>query len=129
MCLPSSTAAHRALGGLLTALALSAVAAPPPGHPSPDAAMRAMQPGMRPADAPLERSGTVVSHQDANEYTYVEVDEDGHRLWLAAPRTDLVDGTRVRFPGGVVMHDFYSKLLKRSFPEIIFVRAIAPQWQ
>ena len=107
-------------------LAVSAVAhaAPPPGHPSPAEGMHLMQPLVRPADVPLTRSGRVLSHRDANEYTYVEVSERGETLWLAAPRTPIADGSMVRFPDGVVMRDFYSKVLKRSFPAVIFVHAV-----
>ncbi len=93
----------------------------PPGHPTPDAAMRMMQ-----ADSPAGglRTGTVVSHMDANEYTYIEVNEKGQSVWLAAPRLALKDGDTVRFPGGVTMRDFYSKLLKRTFPAVIFVGGV-----
>lgn len=100
---------------------LPAAAEVPPGHPTPDAAMRMMQP-----DAPAAglRSGTVVSHMDANEYTYIEVNEKGQSVWLAAPRLALKDGDTVRFPGGVTMRDFYSKLLKRTFPAVIFVGGV-----
>ena len=100
------------------------VAAPPPGHPSPDDAMRMMRPPGNAQHASLTRSGRVLQHMDANQYTYIEVDEDGHHTWLAAPRTPIVDGSRIRFPDGVVMRDFYSKLLKRTFEAAIFVRAV-----
>lgn len=113
--------------GTFIALALAAtlaVAAPPPGHPSPDTAMQIMQPGIEPpAQGPM-RSARVLSHQDANEYTYVEVSEDGQVLWLAAPKTPVADGATVRFPDGVTMRDFYSKLLQRTFPAVIFVRKV-----
>lgn len=107
-------------------LPVLALAAPPPGHPSPDAAMDMMRPLVRPQDVPLSRQGRVLQHMDANEYTYVEVRENDGSLWLAAPKTPVVDGSTIRFPDGVVMRDFYSKLLKRRFDAVIFVRAIAP---
>lgn len=101
--------------------ALPALAEVPPGHPTPNAAMRMMQPDSPPGGA---RTGTVVSHMDANEYTYIEVNEQGQSVWLAAPRLALKDGDTVRFPGGVTMRDFYSKLLKRTFPAVIFVGGV-----
>ncbi|MCB1914787.1 MAG: hypothetical protein KDG52_03590 [Rhodocyclaceae bacterium] len=110
------------LFGLL--FATSAAAAPPPGHPAPDDALRLMRPSGEPQQAPLHRSGRVVQHMDANQYTYIQVDENGRQTWLAAPRTPIVDGSRIRFPDGVVMRDFYSKLLKRSFGAVIFVRGV-----
>ncbi|MCB1889540.1 MAG: hypothetical protein KDH20_18165 [Rhodocyclaceae bacterium] len=111
---------------LLTLAPLTAAAAPPPGHPSPDDAMQQMRPLIRPQDVPLSRTGRVLQHMDANEYTYIQVREGGDELWLAAPRTTIADGSTIRFPDGVVMRSFYSKLLKRTFPAVIFVRAVAP---
>ncbi len=109
---------------LCLSLAASASAAPPPGHPTPDDAMRMMRPQ---GDRPLPyRSGRVLQHMDANQYTYLQVQEGDQALWLAAPKTPLVDGSTVRFPDGVVMRDFYSKLLKRSFAAITFVSAVEP---
>ncbi|HJW27511.1 MAG TPA: hypothetical protein VJ576_21645 [Rhodocyclaceae bacterium] len=102
--------------------ATAAVAAPPSGHPSPAQAMQMMQ--KEPVE--LTRTGKVLSHIDSNEYTYVEVSEKGNTLWLAAPRTELKDGDTVRFPDGVVMRDFYSKLLQRTFPAVMFVESVEP---
>lgn len=102
--------------------ATAAVAAPPPSHPSPAEAMKLMQ--KEPVE--LTRTGKVLSHIDSNEYTYVEVSEKGNTLWLAAPRTTLKDGDTVRYPDGVVMRDFYSKLLKRSFPAVMFIESVEP---
>lgn len=102
--------------------ATAAVAAPPSGHPSPAEAMKMMQ--KEPVE--LTRTGKVLSHIDSNEYTYVEVSEKGSTLWLAAPRTELKDGDTVRFPDGVVMRDFYSKLLQRTFPAVMFVESVEP---
>jgi len=102
-----------------------AVGAPPPGHPTPADAMRLMRP-QPDGPVPLSRSGRVLQHMDANQYTYLQVQEGDRALWLAAPKTPLVDGSTVRFPDGVVMRDFYSRLLARTFPAIIFVRAVEP---
>lgn len=117
--LPSSIRAVLAIAALgFTAAAFGEV---PAEHPSPQAAMQMMHPAKK---IDLTRSGTVLSHIDANEYTYVEVSENGNKLWLAAPRAVLKDGDAVRFPDGVTMRDFYSKLLKRTFPAVIFVDSV-----
>lgn len=110
----------RLAGLALGLIATAAVAAPPPGHLSPKEAMEMMQK----EPVVLNRSGKVVSHIDANEYTYVQVSEKGKNLWLAAPRTPLKDGDKVRFPDGVVMKDFYSKVLQRTFPALMFVDSV-----
>jgi hypothetical protein len=110
------------IAGMTTAaFALTAAAEAPPGHPSPDAAMRMMQPAGN--DASM-RSGKVVSHMDANEYTYVEVSEGGKNVWIAGPRTDMKDGDNIRFANGMEMRDFYSKLLKRTFSSVLFTGSI-----
>jgi len=110
-----------ALCALLLAGSIPAVAAPPPGHPSPADAYRMMQstiPGRTVAPAHLAE---VVSAIDANEYTYVEVREGDRTRWIAGPKTALARGDTVRFDDGVVMTDFYSKLLQRTFPTVMFV--------
>lgn len=88
--------------------------------------MELMRPQQGSQGVPLARMGEVLQHIDANEYTYLEVREGSATVWLAAPKTPVTDGSTIRFPDGVVMRDFYSKLLKRTFPAVIFVRAIAP---
>jgi hypothetical protein len=109
------------LGFASLGLAGTAGAEPPPGHPTPDAAMRMMQPGGN--DGSM-RAGKVISHIDANEYTYVEVNEGGKSVWLAAPKVAVKDGDDIRFANGMVMRDFYSKLLKRTFAEVIFTGGV-----
>jgi len=56
-------------------------------------------------------------------YLYVQRD-DGDFAWLAAPFSKLNAGTRIRFPDGVFMSNFYSKELKENFPTIMFVGQI-----
>jgi len=115
--------ARLALSALLAACAGSAVAGPPPGHPSPDTAAQMMK--LPPvSDSELTRTGTVVQAIDANEYTYIEVSIDKGSTWLAAPLVALGKGDRIRFDDGAVMNNFYSKLLKRTFPSVMFVNRV-----
>lgn len=109
-----------ALGAAALGFAAAACCAATAGHPTPDAAT------LLTPKAPIEmsRSGKVVSRIDASEYTYAEVNENGKKFWLAAPRTEIKEGDNVRYPDGAVMVNFYSKLLQRTFPSIIFVDAI-----
>ena len=70
----------------------------------------------------LPNEAVVVTHLKAARYSYLEVQrDDGLSAWLAGPVTDLPIGTRIQFPNGVVMRNFYSKELKRNFPVIMFV--------
>lgn len=106
------------------AVSLSAQAAPPPGHPSPAAAAEMMQLPQHTPDAELTEKGKVLSAIDANEYTYIEVEQDKKTLWLAAPTVAVKKGNVVRFEDGAVMTDFRSKLLDRTFPSIMFVSRV-----
>lgn len=96
-----------------------------PGHPTPADAGRMMGlPGPAAASA-LPNKGEVLQAIDANLYTYVEVRDRGAARWLAAPKTDMRPGAVVRFDEGLVMTNFYSKALQRTFPSILFVTNIA----
>lgn len=68
-----------------------------------------------------ERTGMVKQSIKSAGYTYIEVDVDGESVWLAAPEMDLADGASVAWNGGLVMKNFSSKSLNRTFPEILFV--------
>lgn len=98
-------------------------AAPPPGHPSPADAMKLMMPASpRPVASHV---GEVVASIDANEYTYVELNVNGRSVWIATARVAVSPGDVVRYDEGVVMTDFHSKLLQRTFPSVMFVSDVA----
>lgn len=112
---------------LLLSLALCAaapaLAAPPPGHPSPAQARELLLPA-QPVAKDLRNEGLVLSTRDANEFTYIEVRRAGAVEWLAAPLAAIKPGSTIRFEDGTVMANFYSKLLQRSFSSIRFVGAV-----
>ena len=92
-------------------LSTSALAAGPAAAPANPHAGQAM----------LTQTGKVVSAIDVPTYTYVEVSQGSKTIWLAATTTPVKKGDTVRFDDGMVMTNFYSKSLKRSFPSILFV--------
>jgi hypothetical protein len=112
----------------LTLLALgiagAASAAPPPGHPTPQQAQDMLMPDKPPLPSELPNAGKVLSTIDANQFTYIEVDRAGSVEWIAAPLMALKAGSSIRYEDGSVMHDFYSKLLKRTFPSVMFVGVV-----
>lgn len=110
---------------LLFLLAAAALAAPPPGHPSPAQAMEMLMPDKPPAPSELPNEGRVTSSMDANEFTYIEVERGGATEWVAAPKMTLTPGSAIRYEEGSVMTNFYSKLLKRTFPQVRFVGHVA----
>ena len=69
--------------------------------------------------------GKVLSSIPTAGYTYVEVDQGGKTLWLAAKRLPVKPGNMVHFDEGVMMKDFYSSSLKRTFPAVLFVQEFA----
>jgi len=70
----------------------------------------------------LPNEAVVMQHLKAARYSYLEVQrDDGFSAWLAGPIAELPIGTRIQFPNGVVMRNFFSKELKRNFQVIMFV--------
>ena len=111
---------------LISLLCLSLVglveAAPPPGHPTVDQAYQVM--GIE-QQLPMAHQGRVLEAIDSNSYTYIRVQiGDLQQRWLAAPRLELQQGKAIGFADGVLMQNFYSKKLKRTFGQIYFVPPI-----
>ena len=108
---------------LLAAIALPLHAAPPPGHPTPAQASEMLLPKKAPRASELPNQGKVLDVIHANEFSYLEIarSESQDKVWIAIQKTELKVGTTVRYDDGAVMNNFYSKLLKRSFPSVMFV--------
>lgn len=102
---------------VLAVVAASAAAQLPPGHPPVDASK--MGKGA-PAIA-LTNKAKVVSVIDVPQYTYLEVTRDKKTEWLATTSMVAKKGDVVRFDDGMVMTNFRSTSLNRTFPSIIFV--------
>jgi len=87
----------------------------PPGHPPLGAEA-----------APAVSQGTVIETIDVNPYVYVRVGTAAGELWLAAPAVALSKGMRVSWPDGMVMTNYHSRSLDRTFDRVMFVTAITP---
>jgi hypothetical protein len=70
--------------------------------------------------------GKVLETINSGGYTYAKVDEGGNTYWIAGPQTNLTVGSSVSFIEQMVMTDFTSKSLNRTFDQIVFVTAIVP---
>lgn len=112
---------------LVAAIALPLQAAPPAGHPMPAQARDMLVPDKPPSAADMPNEGKVLDVIHANEFTYVEVAKTGskEKAWIAIQKTELKVGSRVRYEDGATMTNFYSKLLKRTFPSVMFVDHLA----
>jgi hypothetical protein len=93
----------------------------PAGHPTVKDALEASGAQTQDSAASLTNLGTVVSTIDSAGYTYIEVEQEGKKVWLAASKVELAAGSPIRFGRGLPMTNFYSKSLQREFPEIFFV--------
>ena len=112
---------------LAAAFALPLYAAPPAGHPTPAQASDLLVPEKPPRAADLPNEGKVLDVIHANEFTYIEIAKSGSKdkQWIAVQKTELKVGSKVRYEDGATMTNFYSKLLKRTFPSVMFVDHLA----
>ena len=66
--------------------------------------------------------GEVMVVEHGGAYSYLEIKEKtGETFWVAAERLDAKVGDSIRFHNEMVAHDFKSKALIRTFPEIMFI--------
>jgi hypothetical protein len=80
---------------------------------APEAAMPA---GLPPAPV----TGKVLETMDAAGYTYINVETETGEKWIAVNQSAVAVGEEVTFMDGMVMQNFFSKSLDRTFPEIVF---------
>ena len=92
----------------------------PSGHPP----MATKSDGKGAADAQLPQKAKVLSTIDAAQYTYIEVTQNKKTLWLAGTKVAVKKGDVIRFDDGMVMTNFNSKTLNRTFPSVTFVNRV-----
>ena len=71
-----------------------------------------------PAAAPV--TGKVLETMDSGGYTYLNVETASGSKWVAVNQTPVTVGEEVTYMDGMVMQNFTSKSLDRTFPEIVF---------
>lgn len=69
--------------------------------------------------------GTVRSVTNAGGYSYIEVDQGGQTVWVAATETPMKKGDKVEWQGGSQMSNFTARSLNRTFEKIIFAQSVA----
>ena len=65
-------------------------------------------------------SGKVVKTMNAGGYTYVLLEKNGNKTWIAVPEMKVSVGQQMAFQPGQEMLNFTSKSLNRTFDSIIF---------
>ena len=76
------------------------------------------------ARATRSHSGSVLETMNAAGYSYIQVEEQGKKIWLAAPMIEIKAGQSISWNSGAAMRNFTSQSLNRSFDEIFFVSAV-----
>lgn len=67
----------------------------------------------------------VVEHMDASSYTYIKVDENENKYWIAVPQMAVSEGDILFFTKSMEMQDFRSEALDRTFESILFVEDVS----
>ncbi|NNE62930.1 MAG: hypothetical protein HKN34_02495 [Gammaproteobacteria bacterium] len=69
--------------------------------------------------------GKVIEALNSAGYTYIQVEENGKRVWLAAPQSAVEAGQLISWNSTSPMRNFNSPSLNRTFDEIYFVSGIS----
>jgi hypothetical protein len=69
-----------------------------------------------------EIKGVVKEARDSGGYTYVQVAQGKKEVWVALPLIEVKEGDEIEVDTvhALVMRNFYSRSLNRTFPEILF---------
>lgn len=71
---------------------------------------------------PLDTHEIVVKELvNSGTYTYALVSENDSNQWIVLPRTEIDLGARYFYRGGVLLNNFESKELNRTFEKILFI--------
>ncbi len=77
------------------------------------------------ATASQNISGKVLETMDAGGYTYLKVDTDEGQPWVAIPQSQVNVGDEISYQPGMVMNNFSSKTLNKTFDAIVFSPGLA----
>jgi hypothetical protein len=65
-------------------------------------------------------SGKVVETMDSGGYTYINIEKDGKKTWVAVSKMKVTIGQDISLKPGIAMKNFRSKTLNRTFDTITF---------
>ncbi|MEW8484376.1 MAG: hypothetical protein AB2705_04325 [Candidatus Thiodiazotropha sp.] len=72
----------------------------------------------------IAHTATVLETMSTAGYTYIRVEEEGRTFWIALPQTRVAVGDEISFYEQMLMENFTSPSLNRTFDRILFVEAI-----
>lgn len=74
---------------------------------------------------PAVATAEILETMDSGGYTYVRLQTDDGEIWAAGPVTPVAVGDRIVLEDTMVMTDFHSPTLDRTFPSLLFLSALA----
>jgi hypothetical protein len=77
-----------------------------------------------PGAGAIAHTAEVLETMSSAGYTYVRVQEEGRAYWIALPQTSVEVGEKISFFEQMLMENFTSPTLNRTFDRILFVEAI-----
>lgn len=116
-----------AFAALTILSASTALAELPAGHRPIPAGTEMQQAPKDIPDSQLPQKGEVLSSVNTDQYTYIEVLQapEKESLWIASTLMTVKKGDQLRFEDGVMMTNYKSKTLNRTFPKVLFVGRVA----
>ncbi len=90
------------------------------GSQKPAAGLPQMNQDIKPQQDMSSLSGKVLESMDSGGYTYILVEKAGKKTWVAVPKIEVKIGQDISFQPGMVMSNFQSKTLNRTFETIVF---------
>ena len=106
---------------VLTFAVTSSNAAPKNDSPAP---LSQTPPAAKASHENTLLSGKVAETMNGGGYTYVAIEKNGKKTWVAMPETKVKVGQEVSCKPGMVMANFTSKTLKRTFDSVVFSEGI-----
>lgn len=88
--------------------------------------VQAMPKTSAPSDVPTG-SGTIVETMNASGYTYMLIENQMKKTWVAIPGAKVETGETVSYYEGIEMKNFTSNSLNRTFETVIFSPGLADQ--
>jgi hypothetical protein len=75
--------------------------------------------------APAVKLAVIRETLQTSKYTYLYVKEGSGKQWLAVPSGEFRVGDTCYYTGGLIMPDFTSKELNRTFDRVIFLESVS----
>jgi hypothetical protein len=76
-------------------------------------------------ESKTEHKGLVEEVLQTSSYTYLLMNDNGDKVWIAIPKRDVNPGEAYFYKKGLEMPDFKSKELDRTFDKVYFVEGIS----